>query len=232
MKLFLTSEGLNKETTRDFIKLLGKDPKETEICFIPTAAYPEINKDFLEQDKKNLRKIGCKVTDLDLKRENKKSLAQKLKNFDVILVGGGNTFYLLKYIRKSGFDKIIIPLLKQGKVSFSQQRKTKQEVIYFGISAGSIVAGPEIGISNWDPEWDKNVVNLKNLTGLNLIPFAISPHFAVKNKKILEEKSKTVDYPLVAINDKQAVVVNGEKVEIIGKGKKVIFNKDKFTDAL
>lgn len=210
MKLFLTSAGLGRETTKDFIKVIEKDPKHTRVCFIPTAAGPEINKDFLEKDQKRLRELGCKITEIDLVQENKNSLYNKLKNFDVILVGGGNTFYLLKYVRKSGFDKIIISLLRQGK-------------IYFGISAGSIIAGPNIEIANWKSNWDKNIVHLKNLSGINLVPFAVSPHFVEKDRKLLEKKSKEIDYPIVVLNDKQAIIVCGSKVKIIGKGKKVSF---------
>src|SRR3989344_2366626 len=104
MKLFLTSAGLPPETTDEFLKLLGKEPEKTRVCFITTASHPEENKWYVEKDRERLSELCFKVTELDLKDENENSLDAKLKDFDVIFVEGGNTFYLLKYVRESGFD--------------------------------------------------------------------------------------------------------------------------------
>lgn len=205
MKLFLTSAGLPKETREYFLKLLDKDPKKVKVAFIPTAAYPEVDKWFVKAATDEIEKLGMSWEEIELKNEDKDSLYKKLKEFDVIYVNGGNTFYLLDWVRKSGFDQIIKKLLGEGK-------------IYIGVSAGSILAGTNIEISGWDATWDKNVVGLKDLTGLNLVPFVISPHFTEAERKVLEEKSKETDYSVWAITDKQAVLVDDEKVKIVGSG--------------
>lgn len=211
MKLFLTSAGLPSETTEAFLKLLGKKPEEAKTCFIATAADLEKDKWFVEKDRRRLLKLRFKITEIDLKQENEESLNEKLKDFDVVFVEGGNTFYLMKYIRESGFDKAIKLFLDRGG-------------IYLGVSAGSYVAGPDISPAQWKHMFeDKNIVHLKNLSGLNLVPFSVSPHFIEKDRKLLEKKSKEVDYPIIALNDKQAIVVCGSKVKIIDKGKKVSF---------
>lgn len=96
-----------------------------------------------------------------------------------------------------------------------------------GVSAGSIITGPSIEISGWKEDCDENVANLKDLTGLSLVPFAVFPHFTKENLPLLKEKSKTVDYPVAAINDTQAVMAVGEKYKIIGKGKEVVLKIDR-----
>lgn len=210
-KLFLTSAGLVKETRDAFLKLLSISPNEATMAFIPTASDPEKDKRFVDKDKKLINEIGIKVQEVDLKNENENSLLEKLSQHDVIYVEGGNTFYLLDWVRKSGFDRVLQKLIDQGKN-------------YVGVSAGSILVGPNIELSNWKHDWDKNIVNLQDLTGLNLVTFAISPHFVEEDRALLEQKSKTVNYPVVALNDTQAILVNGGYVKIVGVGEKVSFN--------
>src|SRR4030043_1423476 len=163
MKLFLTSAGLPPETIKEFLKLLNRKPEKMNLCFITTASYgehPKGNPWYVKKDRQQLLKLGFKITELDLRKENNKSLRENLKNFDVIFAEGGNTFYLLKYMRESGFDKALKPFLdKDG--------------IYLGVSAGTMVAGLNIESGNWK-HMDKNIVDLKDLTGLKLVPFVFS----------------------------------------------------------
>lgn len=214
-KLFLTSAGLPKETRDYFIKLLlPKKPEEISVAFIPTAAYPEVDKSFIQKSLDELKEIGIKqVEEIDLKNEDKESLLAKLSKADVIYVNGGNTFYLLDWTRKSGFDQIISQLLDDGK-------------IYVGTSAGSIIAGPDIESAGWEEieVFDKNIVHLKDTTGMNLVPFVVSPHFVEKDRKFLESKSKTVSYTIIALHDSQAVLYIDNKYEIVGKGEEIICN--------
>lgn len=212
-KLFLTSAGLPKETRDYFLSLLKKKPSETNVAFIPTAADPEEDKWFVESDKNQLKEIGVQIKEIDLKRENKNSLLSKFSKCDVIHVGGGNTFYLLDWIRKSGFDKIINKLLDNGK-------------IYVGVSAGSIIAGPSIEVAGWK-HFDRNIVNLKDLTGLNLVSFIPFVHYEDQHKKLLEEKSKNENFSIIALNDKQAVLCINGKYEIVGEGEKLVYNISK-----
>ncbi|MGE4555035.1 MAG: Type 1 glutamine amidotransferase-like domain-containing protein [Candidatus Paceibacterota bacterium] len=209
-KIFLTSTGLKPEISPYFGKLLDKNPSGLKATIIPTAGYPKINPIHLKEAKESLENFSFQTEIVDLKRENPKAIKNKLKKTDIINIGGGNTFFLLYWARKCGLDKYLKELLDQGK-------------IYLGISAGSILAGPSIAIAGWKNDWDKNVSRLRNLEGLKLVPFAVSPHYTNTDKLLLEKKSKTVNYPIVAINDFQAVKIIGEKWEIVGKGEKIIF---------
>lgn len=210
-KLFLTSAGLPKETRDYFLKLLDKDPKATTVAFIPTAADPEDDKWFVQRAIDEIVEIGMKVLEIDLKEENKISLDNKLSKCDVIYVNGGNSFYLLDWARKSGFDEVVKKLVNEGK-------------IYIGVSAGSIIAGPNIEVAGWG-DGDKNSINLADLTGLNFVAFAVSPHFIESDRQLLNEMSKKVNYPIVALNNAQAVLVTNDKVEIVGVGEKIVYGK-------
>lgn len=215
MKLFLSSAGLQPETTEKFLKLLGKSPKETRVCFIATASKPEEDKWYIDQDKKRLSELGFGYEELDLEEENEKSLDKKLKNFDVIFVEGGNTFYLLKYAKKSGFGNTLKRFLDNGGV-------------YLGVSAGTIIMGKNIKSSQiyYDlaGQGDKNIVDLKDLTGLDFVPYIFCVHINKKDINIIKDYATETSYPIVCLSDSQALLVNGKDIEIVGSGEKYVFN--------
>jgi len=116
-------------------------------------------------------------------------------------------------MRKSGFDKLLPKLLEESK-------------LYVGVSAGSYIVCPTIEAATWKhPE--RNRIRLKDLTGLNLVPFLLTAHFEEKYRPILEKASKTTKYHIVALYDTQAVLVENSKYKIVGKGKKEFFNNFK-----
>lgn len=213
--LFLSSAGLPKELQDSFMKLLPKKPKDIIVAFIPTAADPYKDKWFVDKVKDELLKMGVKIEDVDLKTCHLKELFGKLSFCDVIYVNGGNTFYLLDWVRKSGFDRFIEELLDTGK-------------IYVGVSAGSIIATPSIELAGWKTI-DENIVGLSDLSALNIVPFQIFPHFSEKYATLVKTESKKSKQSLVALTDKQAVLVQNNKFKIIGTGKALFFNgADKF----
>lgn len=57
--------------------------------------------------------------------------------------------------------------------------------------------------------------------------FLIFTHYAEKYRSIIEKAAKKTKCSIIALNDKQAVLVEGEKWRIVRKGKKVVFNFDK-----
>lgn len=212
-KLFLTSGFFRPQTKRYFTEqFLPKPPTEMTIGFIPTAADPEDDKWFIDKSRQDFVDLGFKIKDIDLKDLKPNTIIDSFKNIDVIYFNGGNTYYLLYWIRKSGFDKEVEKLLKMGK-------------IYMGTSAGSIVAGPNIGLAGWEPNEDVNGIKLEDLTGLNLVDFAIYPHYDPTDEnhiKRVPEQKKSFPYKVIVLTDEQTVAVNNGSYEIIGPGKKII----------
>ena len=70
----------------------------------------------------------------------------------------------------------------------------------------------------------QTTIGLKDLRGLNLVPFLITAHFENKYRKIIKQAARTTKYPIIALTDKQAVLVKDREAKIIGIGKKNIFN--------
>jgi dipeptidase E len=211
MKLFLTSAGIQPETKNAFLKLVGRDPKGMKVAFIPTAAnHPLEGKKYVQISKDQLTELGFIVEDVDIEFFPKKELHTKLESCDVIYINGGNTFYLLDKIRKSGLDLYVKDLLK--------------DKIYFGTSAGSIVACPNIEVCLWDGV-DAVDPNIKDLKAFNLVPFTLFVHYEENQyKNLIEKMKKDYSYKLICLTNKQAVMVQNENWEIVGEGEKVIFD--------
>ena len=98
----------------------------------------------------------------------------------------------------------------------------KRGGVYAGISAGSYVACPTIEAAGWKHA-DKNFIGLKNLKGLNLVPFLITAHFTEKLRPIIKKAAEKTKYKVIALTDKQAVLIRGRSKKIIGKGKRSMF---------
>lgn len=212
MKLFLTSSGITKGLQKDFIDLIGRNPQGMRVAFILTAVDPEKGeKLWIQAARDQLQDLGVDVFDVDLKEESPTSFRKKLESADIIFVNGGNTFYLLDWIRKTGFDKMLPELFRKGKV-------------YVGVSAGTYVSCPTIEHAHWKNA-DRDVVGLKDLSGLNLIPFIIVAHYTDEYKEAVLKGAASTEYFIQCLHDGQAVKVEDGKYEVVGEGGVIAFNE-------
>lgn len=195
MKLLLTSAGFsNKKISKVFLDLFDKSAEKIHIIFIPTASRSKEEMKYVGESRQELIDLRInRIAILNLDHEIKK---QEIENSDAVYVCGGNTFYLLKKIRESGFDKLL----------------RDYNGIYVGVSAGSVVVGPNIEVS---APWDENDVNLSDTTGLNIVNFAVVPHFQRKDHSIVENLKKQAKYEIVPLTDKQAILITDNKREIV-----------------
>lgn len=157
------------------VKFNGK-----KVAFVDTAAkFEEINF-YVSEAREAFERFGAQVLDLDvsagsgyenlaLVSECDENLADKsaeisriLATCDVVYISGGNTFYLLDELRKSGSAEQIVKALHLGK-------------IYIGESAGAIIAAPD---TEYATLMDEPPSRMSDFAGLNLVPFCVVPHFA------------------------------------------------------
>ncbi|MBI4159546.1 Type 1 glutamine amidotransferase-like domain-containing protein [Candidatus Wolfebacteria bacterium] len=136
MKLLLTSAGVtNKSIENALLDLLRKPFSETKLAFIPTAANAEAgNKGWLIDDLRRLKDLGFTDIDIiDISALPKEIWLSRLESADILMFGGGNTFYLMHWLKKSGLADMLPEMLKKK--------------VYAGISAGSMVTAKSIEIS-------------------------------------------------------------------------------------
>jgi peptidase E len=210
--LLLTSAGMVMKD--EIIKLLTKPAYDITVGFITTAYKYKLEQDpgYINRDLQIMREeMGFNVQEIDIEGKTESEIMKLLELKDVIFVAGGNTFYLLCAMRKCNFEKVIKKLLKWGKV-------------YIGVSAGSIVAGRTIKTAGWKNA-DKNNVGLKNLKGLDLVPFDIFVHYQPEHAEIIRAQIKNPKKRfknLRILTDDQAILVQGKEVSLIGKGEQII----------
>lgn len=198
MKLLLTSAGLtNSKLAKALRDLVEKPLNKCAVAFIPTAANVEIgDKGWLINDFINLKKYGLLIDIVDISALPQSIWKPRLNSADILLVGGGNTFYLMHWLRKSGLDKFLPEYLK-----------TK---IYVGISAGSMVVSKSIFLSTDKPIFGEDRLGVQDDTGLGLINFYIRPHFnspffPKAKDKYLSHVAKTITEQIYALDDNSGI---------------------------
>lgn len=122
---------------------------------------------------------------------------EKLRESNILLITGGNTFTLLNNIKKNGlFDEIL-------------KMAEKDSFVIAGFSAGAAVLTPTINIvaQEWSYGVDDNNVGLRDLSGLSLINFEVLPHYTESDKTSLEEYSNQSEYEVKPIANEDYVLI-------------------------
>ncbi len=201
MKLLLTSEGLTTgKIRRAFLSLLSKPVQKNKVLIVHTA---KLRKHFgyVRSIKKTLLRLGIRKENILDVNITKKVNAKNYTGFDIFYSCGGNTFYILDRLRKTGFDKFIKKFVKNNK-------------LYVGVSAGSYIICPTIEAATWKHA-DNNIIGLKELTALNLVPFIVTAHYAAKFKKIIDEAEANTTYKVKRLTNRQALIISNGKVRKI-----------------
>jgi dipeptidase E len=216
MKLLLTSAGItNNSIKAAFLQMIGKAPEETSIAFIPTASDVEPgDKDWVLDDIARLRACASwKQFDIvDIAAMDKRFWEKRIREADVIYVEGGNEFFLMYHIEKSGLMDMLPELLEKR--------------VWVGSSAGSMVLGKRI-----DPELSKYIYEEEIAPPfdhvekfLDYVDFAIKPHldspiFSKANEANLAKHASTVAHTFYALDDRSAIRVIDGIVDVVSEGK-------------
>jgi dipeptidase E len=163
MRLLLISNSTNPgESYLDYPKLkirefLGKDP--VKALFIPYAAVTFSYDQYEEKVSERFREIGHDIVSI----HHFKNPVEAVMEANAIVVGGGNTWMLLK-------------MILDNKLTGPVREKVLAGTPYIGWSAGSNMACPTIRTTN-----DMPVAEPDSFLAFNLIPFQINPHYLDAN---------------------------------------------------
>jgi dipeptidase E len=159
MRLLLLSNSTNPgeqylDYPKDNIKaFLGNN--KVKALFIPYAAVTFSFDEYEKKVSERFYEIGHEI--ISIHHFNDPIAA--IKEASSIVVGGGNTWKLLKMIRDNNLIDIV-------------HNKVDSGAPYIGWSAGANVACPTIKTTN-----DMPVVEPDSFRAFNLIPFQINPHY-------------------------------------------------------
>ncbi|MFA7613635.1 MAG: Type 1 glutamine amidotransferase-like domain-containing protein [Candidatus Caldatribacteriota bacterium] len=221
MKLVLYSGGDEKDNYHldlEFIRLLDK--KNPVVTFFPSSSY--LSEVEFRQFVRHYSQFGIKrfihfPVDVDFD----KILLEEVLKSDAIHLGGGNTFYFLKHLRKAKLLGALKKFALRGGV-------------LTGLSAGAIMMTQDIFMASY-PEFDRdeNSVHIKDLRSISLVNFQFFPHYrnTPRYEKSFIKLSKTDPRMIVASPDGSGLVIEEDKTKFVGKnyiffqGKKLILNQ-------
>ena len=188
----------------DLVRTITPELEGKTVTYIPTAGIAEDVEGMVEEETSTLESLGMMVDVLEVSSASYDSIVNSLTKNDIIFVGGGNTFFLLQELRRSGADQILIREVEKGK-------------LYIGESAGSIISCPDIGYCA-EMDSPEKAPDLIDYAGLNLVDFYIVPH--IGNAEMGEAAEKAVEkysseLELKAITDEQVILVEEGRVEIL-----------------
>ncbi len=201
--IIVTSGGfnsINNYVSDENIELFKKISEGKKVIIIANAA-PVGSGNYIAREnvKENFLKVGatsCDIVDLDIDTVN------KILDYDVIYMLGGNVGKLLELNQNTNIKEIIIKFLEKG--------------IYIGESAGSMILSKSV----------KYIYDLKKGTkpkysviydsyeGFGLIDIYILPHYQ-KEDRMMDEKVKNYELEnnikLTKLNDGEIITYNYNK---------------------
>lgn len=122
-KLFLSSSF--SDVVKRFKAFAKEDVTGKTVTFIPTASIHEEVRFYVDSAKEAFKEMGVIVDELELTQSTHDEIENKLTQNDYIYLSGGNTFFLLQELRKTGADKIIIEKIAYHYL-YEYRRRTKK----------------------------------------------------------------------------------------------------------
>lgn len=158
MKVLLLSNSTNQDGT--FLEHAEENIKNVlkgveKILFIPFAAIKISFEEYEKKVQEKFLEFGIEVESLHRYRDGKKVVREA----QAVVVGGGNTFRLLK-------------MIQQYEIIETLRYRVLDGMPYIGWSAGANVACPTICTTN-----DMPIAEPENFNAFNLVRFQINPHY-------------------------------------------------------
>ena len=147
--IILGSYGFRQTTTGDQIGALLPD-KKANVLIIPLASETPMIAG--KKEKEGIIHLGFEDTKITIYTRSDHEMIVD-KNYDIIVVPGGNTFKLLHLVKEYSLDEYI-------------KRQYALGCIYIGLSAGAYLACPDVGyVSLFD---DNNYIKSNDFSALAL----------------------------------------------------------------
>lgn len=217
MKLLLISNSTNAgEEYLDYPKynikkFLGE--KSVKALFIPYAAVTFSYDEYEEKVSERFREVGHDIVSI----HHFENSAKAVMEAKAIVVGGGNTWQLVKMMQEQGLMETIPEKVRKG-------------TPYIGWSAGSNVACPTLCTTN-----DMPITEPHRFKTYNLVPFQINPHYLdvnpdghageTREARIEEFIEINPDMYVVGLREGTMLLIDQGEIKLIGPRKARIFKK-------
>lgn len=215
MKLLLLSNSTNPGESylgypkQEIKSFLGEENQN--IVFIPYAAIRFSYDEYEARVNESLQEVGITVKGIHRFEDPQ----QAIREASAIMVGGGNTWKLVRMLRDNGLLLLIKERVETG-------------IPYVGWSAGSNVACPTLRTTN-----DMPIIDPKGFDTINLVPFQINPHYLdvspsnhggeTREDRIIEFITENKDTYVVGLRESTILHYENRKLQLIGNRSARIF---------
>jgi len=215
LKLLLTSGGVTNTSIRDaLVDLLGKPIDDSSALCIPTAqwGHPMCGPASVRGFVGGVLPWGG-MTSMEWKSLGVLELAALpsigeerwvpwVREADALLVDGGDATYLCHWMRQSGLAELLATL---------------PEMVWVGVSAGSMVMTPRIGddFVMWPSATDDRTLGIVDFS---IFPHLDNPDLPWNTMATAEEWAAGLSGPAYAIDDDTAFKVVDGTVDVISEG--------------
>jgi dipeptidase E len=214
MKLLLTSGGVTNKSIEDaLVELLGKPIKECIALACSTASYPMTNGAEMAQSfysgtgSTPMTNLGWKsvgILELSALASIPAEVWQsQLQKANALLVNGGDPLYLNHWMQASGVADFL---------------PTLDNLVYVGLSAGSMIMTPRIGEEFVGWQQPSNTDKTLGFVDFSIFPHLDHPMLTENTMAAAIEWSKNLGNPGYAIDEETAIRVVGKKIEVISEG--------------
>ncbi len=172
--------------------------------FVPFASVTASWDDFAEKVRAALSSLNLAIEPIHRAADPVQAVAEA----DVLMVGGGNTFHLLRECRARGLLQPIAARVRAG-------------APYVGWSAGANLACPTICTTN-----DMPIVDPQGFAALGLVGFQINPHYTnalppghqgeTRNERVAEYLTANAHATVLGLPEGDWVRVSGTAVTLHG----------------
>lgn len=197
---------------------LGEQP--LDCLFLPYAGVTISFDDYEARVRERFEEIGHRILSIHQSPDP----VAAVKSAEVIVVGGGNTFQLIKMIQE---NDLIEPV----------RDKVLSGTPYVGWSAGSNVTCPTIRTTN-----DMPILEPPGFHAFNLIPFQINPHYTdlnppghageTREDRIMEYLAANPGDTVLGLREGCMFLVEDQKMNLIGERSVRVFRHNKTPEEL
>ena len=203
--LLLCSNGLSSKTLLTEMGARLHNCKSAALVVTADPIYKE-NNYHVPRCISELKSLGVRVDTFDLDRQT----PDQLMNYDVVEFIGGNPYYLLDAVRRTGSSEILLNL--------------SLHKVLIGWSAAAFVFGPTLAlVDRYSPEM--NTFGLEDLNGLSLTSHMVLPHYDRFLRKfdhfeeICQSFENEFQVNVIRMNDGDGVFIIDSDIELC-KGEK------------
>jgi len=190
---------------KDFLGSVGR------ALFVPYAAVRITHDEFSAMVAERFGEMGCEIEPIHRARSPRAAVGRA----EAIVVGGGNTFHLIKNLHEKGLVEAIRERVRRG-------------APYIGWSAGANVACPTMKTTN-----DMPIVEPRSLKATGLVRFQINPHYLdvhpqghggeTREERLLEFVAANPGVHVVGLREGSILRVEGDRLALLGSRTARIF---------